>query len=290
MNIAINRSDDHTGAQANASETPDAVLGQIGSLQARLAANRAELEAAQELRYRVFSGEMGARFAPECGNRDEDHFDAACDHLVVLDTALPGEAPDQIVGTYRLLRDDVARASVGFYTAGEFDIEALTARHPGKRFLELGRSCVMPAYRSRRSIELLWQGIWAYCLRHGIDVMTGCASFAGPVPAEHALPLSFLHHNAKATPEWAATACGAETVEMDLMPSEAIDLKAALGALPPLIKGYLRLGAMFADHAVIDRDFGTTDVLVILPVATISARYVRYYGAEASRFAPQTAA
>ncbi|MFZ2100233.1 MAG: GNAT family N-acetyltransferase [Oricola sp.] len=265
-----------------------ALLGEIGPLQARLTSDPAELDAAQRLRFRVFGEEMGARFSQDgaCDNRDEDCFDAVCDHLIVLDTTLPGGAPDQIVGTYRLLRDDVAAQTGGFYTAGEYAIETLIERHRGKRFLELGRSCVMPAYRSKRTIELLWQGIWAYCLRHEIDVMVGCASFPGAIPQSHALPLSFLYRNARAAGEWAVDAASTDSALMDMMPEEAIDMKAALSAMPPLIKGYLRLGAKFADTAVADRAFGTTDVMVILPVSTISERYVRYYGADAGRFAP----
>jgi putative hemolysin len=264
-----------------------ALLGEIGPLQARLVADPAELDAAQRLRYRVFSEEMGASFSQDSATteRDEDCFDAVCDHLIVLDTNLPGGAADQIVGTYRLLRDEVARHANGFYSADEYTIDTLVARHRGKRFLELGRSCVMPAYRSKRTIELLWQGIWAYCLRHEIDVMIGCASFPGAVAQMHALPLSFLFQHARATGEWAVDPAAEDAVSMDMMPEEAIDMKAALCAMPPLIKGYLRLGAKFADTAVVDRAFGSTDVMVILPVTTISERYVRYYGADAGRFA-----
>jgi len=83
------------------------------------------------------------------------------------------------VGTYRLLRQEVAERHGGFYSAGEFEIADLLKRHPGKRFLELGRSCVLPAYRSKRAIELLWRGIWTYVREHRIDVMIGCASFVG---------------------------------------------------------------------------------------------------------------
>ena len=268
-------------------DTP-ALLGEIGPLQARLIADPAELDASQRLRYRVFGEELGANFSQHAAGdqRDEDCFDAICDHLIVLDTTLPGDAPEQIVGTYRLLRDEVAAQAGGFYTASEYAIDTLTARHRGKRFLELGRSCVMPAYRSKRTIELLWQGIWAYCLNHEIDVMVGCASFPGAVAQAHALPLSFLYQHARTSGDWAVDAATHDAVSMDMMPEEAIDMKAALTAMPPLIKGYLRLGAKFADMAVIDHAFRTTDVLVVLPVATISERYVRYYGADAGRFAP----
>ena len=264
------------------------LLGEIGPLQTRLIADPAELDAAQRLRFRVFGEEMGASFSRDsaASDRDEDRFDAVCDHLIVLDTTLPGDAPEQIVGTYRLLRDEVATRTGGFYSADEYDIGTLVACHGEKRFLELGRSCVMPAYRSKRTIELLWQGIWAYCLRHDIDVMTGCASFPGATAQSHALPLSFLYHHARAEGEWAIEAASSDSASMDMMPVEAVDMKAALAAMPPLIKGYLRIGAKFAGTAVIDRAFNTTDVMVILPVSTINERYVRYYGADAGRFAP----
>ena len=293
MNIANTNA--LTGSQSQAAKPStrcdaygQSLLGEIGPLQTRLIADPAELDAAQRLRYRIFGEEMGACFSQDTAatDRDEDRFDAVCDHLIVLDTTLPGDAPDQIVGTYRLLRDDVAARTGGFYSADEYEIGTLVARHEEKRFLELGRSCVLPAYRSKRTIELLWQGIWAYCLRHDIDVMTGCASFPGAIAQSHALPLSFLYHHARAEGEWAIDAASADSASMDMMPVEAVDMKAALAAMPPLIKGYLRLGAKFAGTAVIDRAFNTTDVMVILPVATISERYVRYYGADAGRFAP----
>ena len=148
----------------------------------------------------------------------------------------------------------------------------------------LARSCVLPHYRSKRTVELLWQGIWAYCRAHKIDVMFGCASFPGIVPALHALPLSFLHHHAKAKGDWEVSALGDQAMSMDLMPVEAIDLKSALAAMPPLIKGYLRLGAKFGAGTVVDAEFGSTDVFVIVRTEEISGRYLNHYGVEAERF------
>lgn len=258
------------------------VLGRIGALTVRLAIDEEEIAAAQDVRYKVFYAERG-RTANE--GRDADRFDAVCDHLLVLDTARPGSDRERIVGTYRLLPQERAAGAGGFYTEGEFSLASLVARHPERRFLELGRSCVMPEYRTKRTIELLWQGIWAYCRRHGIDVMTGCASFPGTVPAAHAEALSFLHHSCRAEGEWAVQAHPGHARSMDLMPREAVDMRAALSAMPPLVKGYLRLGAKIGEGCVVDADFGTTDVLVILPVEAISQRYIHYYGAEAQRFA-----
>jgi L-ornithine Nalpha-acyltransferase len=253
----------------------------------RPARNSSEIAAAQEVRFRVFYDELGAKrgFVHALEARDADRFDAVCDHLIVLDTSLGGPDHRQVVGTYRLLRQEVARVSGGFYSAGEFELDALVARHPQRRFLELGRSCVLPEYRTKRTVELLWQGIWAYALRHGIDVMTGCASFPGTVPAAHAAALSFLAHHCTVDSTWRIRALAARFHTMDLVPVEAIEPRVALAAMPPLIKGYLRLGARFGEGCVVDRDFGTTDVCVVLPVEAISARYLAYYGAEAERFA-----
>lgn len=262
------------------------LLGRIGTLEVRLARDADEIASAQEIRYRVFYDELGARqnVADVMERRDSDRFDAICDHLLVIDTALPGPKHRRIVGTYRLLRQEAAIAAGGFYSEDEFEMNNLIARHSGRRFLELGRSCVLAEYRSKRTIEVLWQGIWAYVNRHDIDVMAGCASFHGTVPAAHAEPLSYLAHNCRASGAWEVRAVPERYCDMDMMPNEAINLKSAILAMPPLIKGYLRLGARIGDGCVIDEDFGTVDVFVVLPVKEISARYINYYGSEAQRF------
>jgi len=266
------------------------LLGRIGPMEVRLAASAAEVRRAQALRYRVFYREMAA--IPNIGTqilrRDADAFDAVCDHLIVIDRSRPASRFRQlpsIVGTYRLLRQSVAERSTGFYTAGEYQLGPLLERKRSLNFLELGRSCVLEPYRNKRTLELLWHGIWAYALAHRADVMIGCASLEGTDPDKLALPLSFLHHHARAPEDWSVRAQEHRRVEMNRVPAGAIDAKAALRALPPLLKGYLRLGAYVSDGAVIDHQFGTTDVCIILPVAAISARYIGHYGADASRFA-----
>jgi putative hemolysin len=263
-------------------------LGRVGDLEVRLARSAREVKAAQRLRFQVFYEEMSAA-APATAllsRRDRDAFDPLCDHLLVLDhrVATP-KGPPKVVGTYRLLRQEVAERHFGFYSAGEFDIEPLIAAHRGRRFLELGRSCVLAPYRNKKTVELLWHGIWTYVLHHRIDVMIGCASLEGTDPSRLALPLAFLHHHAGALEPWRARALPERYVSMDRMAREAIDPKAALHALPPLVKGYLRLGAAFGDGAVVDRQFGTTDVLVVLPVERISERYLGYFGPAAERYA-----
>ncbi|WP_407048983.1 GNAT family N-acetyltransferase [Methyloraptor flagellatus] len=272
--------------------SPDATLGRIGSLEVRLARTVGEVKRAQELRYQVFYEEMSAIADAKTllTRRDADAFDAICDHILVLDhdameTKPFGKSRPKIVGTYRVLRQSVADRFDGFYTANEYDLAPLFARKPDLEFLELGRSCVLPPYRTKRTVELLWHGIWTYVLRHRIDVMIGCASLEGTDPRRLALPLSFLHHTAGASAEWAVRALPGRYVDMNRMGKESLDMRQALHALPPLVKGYLRLGAMIGDGAVVDHQFGTTDVCVIMPVAQLSQRHVNYYGADAGRHA-----
>ncbi|WP_417712206.1 GNAT family N-acetyltransferase [Roseibium aggregatum] len=266
-------------------------LGRIGSLEVRMARNLKEVKKAQRLRYEVFYEEMSAIADAHtlATRRDADPFDAYCDHLLVVDhDSLKrnklGRLKPEIVGTYRILRQEIADQHTGFYTAAEYDIQSLIDANPGKRFMELGRSCVLKPYRNKKTVELLWHGIWAYVLRHNIDVMLGCASIEGTNPDAIAGQLAFLHHNARAPEEWRVRAVEDRYVEMNRMPAEELNAKEALRALPPLVKGYLRLGAFIGDGAVIDHQFGTTDVLIIMPVSELNTRYVNYYGADASRY------
>lgn len=264
---------------------PPKVYGRMGSLEVRLARKKSEIRQAQRLRYKVFYEEMSA--VPGAlailSRRDEDAYDPIFDHLLVVDR---GDAAGghrwrraRVVGTYRVLRQEVADLYDGFYTQGEYDILPLIrAKSPRYSFMELGRSCVLKPYRTRRTVELLWQGIWSYVREHGIDVMVGCASFEGTDPGAHAQALSYLHHHALAPAEWRVSAHPHLRVDMNMLPPDEINPRAVLKALPPLIKGYLRLGAFIGDGAVIDHQFGTTDVLIILPVEAIRTRYFAHFG------------
>jgi len=261
-------------------------LGAIGSLELRLATTKREIRSAQKLRYRVFFEEGGAIADPTARliRRDICPFDRVCDHLIVVDHAAPrrGGGP-RVVGAYRLLRQDVAEANFGFYSAGEFDVAPLIAHHKGKRFLELGRSCVARGSRGKPTLELLWRGVWAYVQHHHIDAMFGCASLEGAEPAEHAMVMSYLRRNAPASLEWSAGGADGRGVDIAVLAEASVDPRAAIRALPPLIKGYWRLGAKFGAQAVVDPKFRTTDVFVIMPVVDIEERYLRY-------FAPQSQA
>lgn len=265
-------------------------LGRIGALEVRLARTRSDIRRAQRLRFKVFFNEMSARPNARAfvSRRDIDPYDRICDHILVIDhearSGRFGRLKPKVVGTYRLLRSDVARANNSdFYTAGEYDLIPLLSANPQARLLELGRSCVHKAYRSKRTVELLWHGVWRYIQHHRIDLMFGCASLEGVDPDAHALALGFLHHHALAPALDRVKALPWRYARMDRIALENIDVKAALKALPPLIKGYLRLGARFGEGAVVDRQFGTTDVFVVLKVADIDPRYVSYYGTEAGQ-------
>lgn len=245
-----------------------------GSLEVRLAQGDAELDAAQALRYRVFFEEMGGKPQPaaQATQRDADAFDAHCDHLLVLDHR-PGGA--SVIGTYRLMRRPHAAAAGGFYSASEFDIARILA-FPGE-ILELGRSCVDAGFRTRGTMQLLWRGIAQYVFWHRIELMFGCASLFGTDLGKLAHELAYLYHYHLAPLALRAHALPDRAVDMNLRPYDAIDPKTALTALPPLMKGYLRLGGFVGDGAVIDPEFGTTDVSIIVKTDLVTERYYRHY-------------
>jgi len=259
------------------------VLSVAGALEVRLAETDAEVEQAQRLRYRVFYEEMSAVPSPAMrdSQRDFDKFDEFCDHLLVVDRSVHDEdGRPAVVGTYRLMREGDAARAGGFYTASEYDIGPMLAGLPkGSRVLELGRSCVLKSYRARTStMQLLWRGVLAYVARFSIDLMFGCASFNGTDPDQLALPLSYLHHYRAIPPEHRVQARPELFVNMNRMPKDAIDEKEALRAMPPLIKGYVRAGTAIGEGAVIDRQFGTTDVFIYFPLSGLDARYRSRFG------------
>ena len=246
---------------------------QTRTLSVRLASSDADIEAAQRLRWDVFFEDMGA--TPPAGQMglDVDRYDPFCDHLLVEDSA---NGMPQLVGTYRLLRESVARGQQGFYSLGEYDLSRMSCARRGE-MLELGRSCVSPQYRDAGTIQLLWRGIGAYLQAHNINLMFGCASFHGVDPLAHAAPLSYLFHNHLAEQDLRARALDDRYVDMGMLPIGGYDQRQAMRMLPPLIKGYLRVGAKVGDGAVIDHEFNTVDVFMIMRVEQIAARYLQRF-------------
>jgi putative hemolysin len=250
-----------------------------GSLGVRLAANAAEIDASQALRYRVFYEEMGAHPDADAAasHRDRDSYDAVADHLLVLDHAL-GEGTEQVIGTYRLIRKPAAAHLGRFYTADEFDIGPILRN--GGELLELGRSCVDIAYRKSSVMQLLWRGIAAYVNVHAIDLMFGCASLPGNDPDALATELTYLYANHLAPPELRPRAVASRYITMNRVDPAGLDARRALAKLPPLIKGYLRLGGFVGDGAVIDAQFNTIDVAVVVKTDLMTEKYLRHYERE----------
>lgn len=258
----------------------------VGTLEVRLARNAEEIDAAQALRYRVFYEEMGAKPTPEMSaqKRDFDPYDQHCEHLLVLDHARTNQSP--VVGTYRLIRRPAAEKCGGFYSRNEYDIARLL-EYPGE-ILELGRSCIDPEYRTGQVMQILWRGLTAYVFKYDVRLMFGCASMQGTDPQALALPLSYLYYHHLAPPALRAKALPERYVDMKLLPREAFDPNVAFdtikldprngsNSLPPLIKGYIRVGGFVGDGAVIDPQWNSVDVLIIVKTDLITSRYIKHY-------------
>jgi L-ornithine Nalpha-acyltransferase len=169
-------------------------------LHLRLAASEVDLLAARRLRYAVFVEELGGDgpLVDHARRLEQDRFDPFFDHLVLVDDRRDAGALDHVIGVYRVMRDDQARAGAGFYSAGEYDLGPL--ERSGRRLLELGRSCVHRDYRGGTAMLHLWTGLAAYVRDHGIEILFGVASFPGTDTAALAQPLSYLHHHHLAPP------------------------------------------------------------------------------------------
>lgn len=257
----------------------------IETVKVRLAQTDDEIAAAQRLRYKVFYEEYAAKAddVMRTSRRDADAFDDITDHLIVVDEANP-DPEKRIVGTYRLLRREAAEKHGSFYTSGEYDIGPLL--QSDATLLELGRSCVLAEYRTRPVLQLLWQGITDYMLDHDIDLMFGCASLQGTDLEVLRRQLAYLYHYHPAPAHLRPRALDSRYVDMNLMPKEELDPRRDFASLPPLIKGYLRLGAGIGDGAVIDEQFDTTDVCIVLPMREVSERYRKHYERKVNRPIP----
>lgn len=245
--------------------------------QVRLAVSESDLLAAERLRFRVFVEELGGDgpLVDHAARFERDEFDPVMDHLILVDTSRDAAALDHVVGVYRLLRSDRAAAFGRFYCDSEYDLGPLRAS--GRRLLELGRSCVDAGYRGGMAMFLLWNVLADYVLDHGVEVLFGVASFHGTDVETLKLPLSWLHHHHLAPEAIRVRALPAHYQRMDLIPAEALDRRAAMVAMPALIKAYLRLGGFVGEGAFIDRAFNTTDVCLLMDTAAMSERHKGFY-------------
>jgi putative hemolysin len=232
-------------------------------LSVNLARTESEVRAAQKLRYRIFAEEMGAKMPGKEERIDQDRYDFYCDHLIVRD-----EASNEVVGTYRILSPEQAVKAGGYYSEGEFDLSHM--QNLRDSLVEVGRSCVHPDYREGGVITLLWAGMAQYMVNNNYSYLIGCASISMADGGHNA---ANIYHNIKSENlgplEWRVTPNCA-------LPYEALVDNADV-YLPPLIKGYLRLGAYVCGDPAWDPDFNTADLLVLLPMSRLNKRYAKHF-------------
>jgi putative hemolysin len=243
----------------------------------RLATSPQDVTAAQRLRYQVFVAELGGDgpLVDHAAGLERDAFDPFFDHLVLVDRRIDPETLSHVIGAYRVLPCDRREAAGRFYSEGEYDLGPLLAS--GRRLLELGRSCVHAEHRGGTAMFHLWNGLADYVLNREIEILFGVASFHGTDPDALAEPLSYLHHHHLAPPQMRVRALPPHRQEMDLIPRDRLDRKAAMAATPALIKAYLRLGGFVGDGAWIDHEFNTTDVCLVMDTGQMSARHRDFY-------------
>ncbi|MBT6036663.1 MAG: GNAT family N-acetyltransferase [Kordiimonadaceae bacterium] len=260
----------------------DPIIVVSGDFEVRIARTKDEIEAGQKLRYQVFFDEMGAQPNDAVRNekRDYDDFDEICDHLLAFDNSKKGS--ERVIATYRLLREEKIGGMDEFYSTCEFDLKNLYNDHfrtlmGDRQLLELGRSCVREEYRTNAVINLMWKFIARYIDRHKIAYLFGCASLPGIDQDDLKFPLSYLYHYHKTPDEYNIPAIVGMEQKMNHYPIEDFDKRDARRSLAPLVKGYLNLGCYIGDGAVIDKQFGTTDVFILLPVDRVEKRYLSLF-------------
>lgn len=238
-----------------------------------VAADEAQIAAAQRLRYQVFAEELGATLHSVTPGLDIDDFDAYCDHLIVRD-----DATGEVVGTYRMLPPDQAVLAGRRYADGEFDLGALAPLCD--LLVETGRSCVHPAHRSGAVINLMWSGIARYMHLNNHRWLGGCAS----VPIDDGGDLAAGVWDLVRCRHLAPPAMRIRPRRPWLSEPAARALVAAGGgrpvprtAVPPLLRGYLRLGAWVCGEPAYDPDFRVADLYVLLSLDRIDPRYLRHF-------------
>lgn len=227
-----------------------------------LACCESEVLEAQKLRYRIFADELGARLQARTPGVDQDIYDPFCDHLIARD-----EQSGRIVGTYRILSPSAARRIGGYYSENEFDLTRL--QYLRGNIVEVGRSCIDADYRSGAVIALLWAGLIRYMLHGRYEHLIGCASIS-MADGGHGAAGIYRQLDGHLSP--------LEYRAFPRLPLPLDKLSASDNPeLPPLLRGYLRAGAWVCGEPAWDPDFNTADLLLMLPVSRISARYARHF-------------
>lgn len=244
------------------STAPQPVAQKSRNLFVGLAGSTSEILEAQKLRYRVFAEEMGARLPSTTPGVDRDHFDAYCQHLIVRD-----EDCGRIVGTYRILTPENARRIGGYYSETEFDLTRL--QHLRSGLVEVGRSCIDADYRSGAVITLLWSGLARFMTQGSYGHLMGCASIGMGDGGHNAANVYRALEKHLSSPEYRVFPRHELPVERLQTPSPV--------EIPPLLKGYMRAGAMVCGAPAWDPDFNTADLLLLLSMTQVDSRYARHF-------------
>ena len=245
----------------------------------RIAGNSKEIKESQKLRYKVFIEEMGGHPQSEASELqlERDKFDEHCQHLLLLDrNKKVGKSDSKVVGVIRLMLGSEAELGKGFCSAQEYDLEVLIKS--GNKCLELGRTCVDPAYRNGLALHYLWKGLGSYAKATDVDLLFGLASFPGNSVNQISMALSLMHDKYLAPKRIRPKAITECAIDMAIIPRNKIDRMRAVGQMPSLLKSYLRLGAMVGEGAFIDRVLNTIDICIIIDLHQMTEKYREYYG------------
>ena len=242
----------------------------------KLVQTKSELKKAQALRYSVFYKEKKAKptLPKKLIRLDYDKIDKFADHLIVIDK----NTKNKIVGTYRLIRGDVAELYGGYYSSTEFNLINIVNNYQNKHILELGRSCVHQNYRNGTIMNLLWKAIAEYVKLYDIKVLIGCASFSGTDPIKYSEELTYLRDNFSLPANLSV-----ESYDNNIYPAYKLNNNnnsnplRTFAKLPPLIKGYLRVGGKVSDNFFVDYRFNTIDLFVVVFTDDIDTRYKKKY-------------
>jgi putative hemolysin len=242
-------------------------------LEVRLAQNQLEIERALALRYDVFNLEMGEGLPQSSATRkDRDEYDLYCNHLIVIDKS----NQEKIVGTYRILTRKMAKEGIGFYSENQFDITSIY--NLPDEIAEVGRSCVHPDYRDGSVISLLWQGLAEFMIKHDVRYLMGCGSIHSTDSDVASQSFAFLKEKDAIAPEEFRVYPNPDFILPGFVSDFKIDdLKAVTKNIPPLLKGYIRIGAKICGIPALDSVFGTTDVFILFDRKEITERYAKHY-------------
>ena len=249
-----------------------------GNFLIKLVENKSELKSAQSLRYSIFYKERNAKpsISKKILKRDYDNIDLFAHHLIVIDKTRK-KSCNQIVGTYRLLKGDLARQSGGFYTASEFDLQNIIKIYKDYQILELGRSCIHKDYRNRNIMSLIWKVIARYINLYDIKILFGCASFPGTDVLKFSEQLFYLRDNFTLPNDLSVKSLDKNIFTIEKSKLKKLDMINTFVKLPPLIKGYLRVGGRVSDSYFVDYELNTIDLCVVLKTENIDYRYKKKY-------------